>query len=79
MEHHEYGLALAFDTSETDFARGVEVGRLWEQLKTDPEPITQNVMAENAEMILRIAEATERSVTSEEIDHDRLVVTFGAL
>jgi hypothetical protein len=71
-----HSLALAFDTDTMDFARGVEVGRLWEQLKEDPEAITQNVMAENAEMMLRLAEATGRAVRSVGLPYDRIEVTF---
>jgi hypothetical protein len=46
-------LARAFDTDALEFGRGVEVGRLWEQPKNSPEMVAQNVMAENAEMMLR--------------------------
>jgi hypothetical protein len=77
MEGQHHALALAFDTDSVEFARGVEIGRLWEQLKTDDD-ISQNIMAENAEMALRLAEATGREIISEEIDHDRLVVTFSS-
>lgn len=71
-----HSLALAFDTDTVDFARGVEVGRLWEQLRTDSDAITQNVMAENAEMMLRLGEATGRAVSSIELPYDRIEVTF---
>jgi len=29
-----FGLALPFDTDDTEFVRGFEAGRLWEQLKS---------------------------------------------
>ena len=35
MDGQHYALALAFDTDSPEFVRGVEIGRLWEQLKTD--------------------------------------------
>jgi hypothetical protein len=69
-------LALEFDTNSLEFARGFEAGRLWEQLKDGSEPVDQNVMAQNAEMMLRLAEATGRAVRSVELGHDRMHVTF---
>lgn len=73
-----YACVLQFDTPGADFVRGVEVGRVWEALKHDPGPVEEIVHASNAEMILRIAEATARSVSSEELDETWLRVTFGA-
>ncbi len=70
-----YGCVLPFDNDNHDFVMGVEVGRLWEMLKT-PEGIEQTVHAVNAEMILRIAEATGRTVVSEEVDDVWIIVTF---
>lgn len=60
-----YGLALAFDSDDPEFARGVEVGRLWEQLK-DPEPLEQTIHAGNVEMAVRMAEATGRRMVVED-------------
>lgn len=59
-----YGLALEFDNDEPGFALGVEVGRLWEQAKAEGE-IEQTIHAANAEMAMRIAEATDRQFTAE--------------
>ena len=73
-----YNCALAFDVSNADFVRGVEVGRVWEILKYVEEPVEEVVHASNAEMMLRIAEATGRSVRSEELDDTWLVVIFSA-
>jgi hypothetical protein len=73
-----YACALEFDTEATEFVRGVEVGRLWEILKYNPDPIEELVHASNAEMILRMAEATGRSARSEELDDTWLLVSFDA-
>lgn len=71
-----YSLALAFDTGGSDFVRGVEIGRLWEMLKTE-DGLEQTVHASNAEMVLRLGEATERPVCSEDLDDHWIVVRFG--
>ncbi len=76
MQENGHALALAFDTSTSDFVRGVEVGRLWEQLKSD-EPIAQEVHASNGEMLLRMAEATGRPLRADELDDTWLLVHFG--
>jgi len=60
-----YNLALAFDTDSPEFARGVEVGRLWEMLKTEGAFI-QPIHSENVEMVMRIAEATGRKMRVED-------------
>jgi hypothetical protein len=73
-----YALALAFDTNASEFIRGVEVGRLWEQLKSEQGPIEEVVHARNAEMVLRLSEATDRAVRAEELDETWLQVTFDA-
>ena len=73
-----YALALAFDTSASEFCRGVEVGRLWEILKHSPGPVEELVHASNAEMVLRLSETTERPVRAEELDETWLRVTFDA-
>lgn len=62
-----YSLALAFDTDDLGFARGVEVGRLWEQLKTGEE-VQQTIHASNAEMAIRMCEALERTFSAEVLD-----------
>jgi hypothetical protein len=70
-------LALAFDTNSSDFTRGVEVGRLWEQLKSD-EPVVQEVHATNAEMLLRMAESTGRPLWAEDVSNTWLIAHFDA-
>ncbi len=77
MDRAYHSLALAFDTSAADFVRGVEVGRLWEQLKSD-EPVVQEVHASNAEMLLRMAERTQRSLRAAEASDTWLIAHFDA-
>lgn len=71
-----YGLALAFDTDNEDFVRGVEVGRLWEQLKNEPRKIIATVHTSNTEMIMRIGEAVDRTVRCDIHDETWMTVTF---
>ncbi len=73
-----YALALAFDTDDPEFCRGVEVGRLWEMLHGTDDPIEESVQTSNAEMVLRMAEATGRAVRSEDHGPHKLWVTFDA-
>jgi hypothetical protein len=75
MDGAHYALALEFDTDSPDFVRGVEIGRLWEQLKTD-QVVIQGVRTDNAEMVLRIADATGRPLHCEELNDEWLRVTF---
>ena len=72
-----HSLALAFDTPGADFMRGVEVGRLWEQLKGEAA-VEQELHVSNAEMVLRLAEATGRRVRVSELDDTWMLATFEA-
>jgi len=72
-----YSLLLPFDTDDHEFCRGFEAGRLWTLLRESPnEPFHETISVQNAEMVLRIAEATNRQVRSEELGGDWLDVTF---
>lgn len=73
----DYTLLLPFDTDNSDFIRGVEVGRLWEIMKFTPEAFEETVHLANAEMVLRIAETQNRTVESEEHDEIWMTVKFG--
>jgi len=72
---HEHGamdghsLLLPFDTDDPEFARGFEAGRVWAllQLKRD-ESCEVVVHVANAEMAIRMGEATGRRVHGEESD-----------
>jgi len=67
---------LAFDTLDPEFARGVELGRLLERLRADPEPLSGLVHISNAEMVLRVADALGRPVVGEEYDGTWMIVRF---
>lgn len=73
-----FACELEFDTTGADFVRGVEIGRLWERLKVEDGPVEEIVHASNAEMILRVAEANERAVRSEELDDTWMLAVFDA-
>jgi hypothetical protein len=76
-EPHGFTPVLAFDTAGPDFVRGVEIGRLWEMLK-DEQALSEHIVhCSNAEMVLRVAEATERTLTSRELDECWMLVSFG--
>ena len=67
MSDAAFGLVLPFDTDDPEFVRGFEAGRLWEQLKGG-EAVDQTIHAANAEMAIRMCEATERRFSAEELD-----------
>jgi hypothetical protein len=78
-EEHTFSLVLAFDSDDPEFARGCEVGTVWEALRhTDPwDSHSATVYGSNAEMMLRIAEATGRPLTTHDSDPDWISVLFG--
>jgi hypothetical protein len=72
-----YGCLLPFDSDDPEFARGFELGRLWELLRERPEDeVLEYAHAANAEMLIRLGEATSRRVRSEELGGGWLSVTF---
>ena len=73
-----YECALPFDTDNPEFVRGCELGALWQRLRTEQGEVEQAVHLTNAEMMLRVSEATGRAVVSEECgDGHWMVVRFG--
>ena len=64
METGGYECALPFDTDSADFARGFEAGRIWERLRDgDLDSLDGQLFhAANAEMVLRMVDATADSV-----------------
>jgi hypothetical protein len=67
---------LAFDTGEPEFARGFEVGLLWGRMIHESE-IVQTIHAENAEMVIRMAEAYDTwTFTGEPVGEDRMRVVL---
>ncbi len=82
-EHDDQGaghaLLLPFDTDSADFARGFEAGLLWARLQmSDNWPVEGVVHASNTEMVLRMAEATNRRVRGAPLDEVWTEVTFEA-
>lgn len=76
----EYSLLLPFATDDPLFAHGFEMGRLWTLLRevlSDHDEYECHCHVENAEMALRIAEATSRTVRSEELGDGWLSLAFG--
>jgi hypothetical protein len=69
---------LPFDTDDAEFARGFEAGRLWALLRDSDDEVVECIHASNAEMAMRLAEATERNVSATELGHDWLEATFSA-
>lgn len=77
MDADTFNALLPFDTQDPSFARGFEAGRLWGVLRERPDDAFEEyASAANAEMVLRIAEATGREVKSEELGDGWLSVTF---
>lgn len=74
-----YSLKLPFDTDNPVFALGFELGCVWGHLQIDDGPQLITMHAANAEMILRIAEATGREVSSTELGNGWIAVQFGAV
>jgi hypothetical protein len=69
-------LALAFDTDDPEFARGVEIGLLFARASTEREAFEETVHVANAEMVLRIADAVGRPVVSTELAATWMAVRF---
>ena len=76
MSVHEHdtswGLALSLDGQSSDFVLGVEIGRLWEQMK-DPEAFSQSIHPENLEIVMRVMESTGRKMHVEDSSTDEWV------
>jgi len=73
---HEFGLLLPFDTDSTEFRRGVEIGMLWTRLQYEPFVIA-TLHSDNAEMVMRVAEARGLPFTAEEAGPDWVHITIG--
>jgi hypothetical protein len=70
-------LRLPFDTDDTQFRRGVEVGMLYEAVRHSPV-VSVLIHADNAEMVIRIAEAAGKPFSAEPSGSDDwLDVTIG--
>ena len=73
----DHMLLLPFDTAEPEFARGFEMGRLWALCRETDDELVETVHAANAEMVMRIAEASGRSFASVDLDDTFVEVTLG--
>jgi hypothetical protein len=71
-----FDLVMAFDRDSTEFARGVEVGLAFTRLATEPRPVSMLTHVDNAEMVVRLAEAYGVRAVSVERGGDWLEVTF---
>lgn len=76
MSDAEYGLVLAFDTDAPEFTRGFEAGQLWERLERDGTA-GQLIHAENAEMVMRMADAKALRFSAEDVGNGWLSVAVG--
>lgn len=72
--------ALAFDTDDPEFVRGVEIGVLWVGLLAadDDAEVEQTMHTSNAEMAIRMAEALGRRTRIEFDDGHWMHVVFEA-
>lgn len=63
-----YNLVLQFDTNSKEFTRGVEIGLLWAELFiSNPQTFEATLHLSNCEMLLRVAESLNYSVSVKEI------------
>lgn len=63
-----------FDTDRQEFARGFEAGGLFVQLAVNPGPFEAEIDLSNSNMLVRMAEATERAYVAHELDNEKLLV-----
>lgn len=73
---NDYQLILRFDTDDPEFVRGFEAGRVWQKLSESDEYFILILHCNNTEMILRMAEAEERTVRCELLDDTWMKVIF---
>jgi hypothetical protein len=64
---------LRFDTDDPEFARGFEIGILWERLNSFGS-CRMAVQATNAEMVMRVAKAAGCNFFGQELDDDKISV-----
>jgi hypothetical protein len=71
------GLMSVCDASGEEFLRGLEIGRLWEQLRSE-EPVQTRVRAANVELLLRMSAASSRPLKADAVDETWLLARFQA-
>ena len=75
MSAHGFEPILSLDGRSRDYVLGVEMGRLWEQLK-DPEPFEQTIHAENLEIVMRMRETLDREIRVEDCPDETYCYLF---
>ena len=76
-EHDGYNLILAFDSDDPEFRRGFEAALVYRdawELERGTE-FERQIHANNAEMVMRIAEATGCTFSAQEAEGDWVSVT----
>ena len=76
MSDSNYSLLLPFDRSTPEFSHGFECGRIWAILCDDDEEHDFEVHKVNAEMMVRLAESTDRQVTLHDLDGTWTTASF---
>lgn len=64
---------LRFDTDDPEFARGFEIGIMWERLSSTGS-CHMAVSATNAEMVIRVAKAFGCQFSGRELGEDRISI-----
>ena len=64
---------LRFDTDDPEFARGFEMGILWERINSSGS-CHMAISADNAEMVMRVAKATGCQFVGHELDDDQISI-----
>jgi hypothetical protein len=72
---NQMDLIFPFDSDDPEFVRGFEIGALWERLKGGI-PCAATLHAVNAEMVIRLAEASAVSFSAEDLSDDWIQVEF---
>lgn len=72
----EWGLVLAFDSDDPEFARGVEIGSMWTEVEENGR-CERMIRGNNAEMAMRIAEAKGLPFEAEPHPDDWFYVRIG--
>lgn len=74
----DYKLALPFDRDSVDFARGVEVGMVWNKLSglTGDMPVRLMIHGDNTEMAIRMAETLGLAYRGEDLGDDWIEVEW---
>jgi hypothetical protein len=75
-DNESFGLVLAFDSDDPEFARGFDIGNVYGQLRSEPAHVEATIRAGNAEMLMRCAEEAGYSFAAEPYGDDFVHVTL---